>query len=1518
MDQTPGDLPMILGLDFMGRFDSVAISLRAPSKESSAIQEQYIEWKPYKGTPYRWRLYRRPERHTREHTAHVFEHCAPYDSDDDDDHESSSDEPRTHVHVYMPDHLQGDESESSIVDDELGLSPAQYRTLRNSYAHYVARHEQRWPVAAEVDRHVDGAIHVISAEAARQRDEAALKSLAQAKEHLQAAEAKQECYDARLQKAAEEIMAPAMSSDDDAGRFDNDAPELRGLTKDAIKLKDGAKPTTGWRKKYIGEIGTWLHQTIIEMKRHHQVRNSTSAYDNPVLVVPKKKNGVVVGYRLCFDMRLLNKQTIPMGNAPPNVWDVLHALRGARYMSDLDLTSGYYQAELPEEDKHKTAFRVRTQHGTETVEMEVMSMGLVNSQAIFIKLVNTALKDELHKTIFTLSDDVTIATKTYAEHIRVLKYVAQQARKYGFRFQPKKCKFGLTKMVKFGWIVGNDELRIDPARVAALTKLERPQTKSDVRTFLGLVQYWRMSIKDCARICTPLSALLKDTAPDRLIWGAEEDAAWVLLKQILASDTVMSPPDFDKVFYIDTDAGPDGVGAALYQVQDGRKRAVWYVSAQLNDTQLAYSTTEKELYAVIYALKKVHSIIGIGTHFTVSTDARNVLWLYDRPSGGESAVTMGVSALRLTSWVMQLQQHAHQMTIRHIPAEQNKAADALSRARAQSRLADLRASAALRMARIHGGTSHDVHVRTDEHMIHRGMRKLRGPLIDAERDTITASRKTWARIPALAGTRLIMKDDELEPGAADEDPNYLPRAHRDALPAPRRPPSGPVIDGDIPSAHIAAILAIDGVPGDLLPDAAESEEPDTEAPKPKTIRATRFGALDGDADIKEMTTFPLDSEIAVAQEKEFDDLWECLEVETPPLGLPNAYKRLSAVSPTMITREGVENTTTRIIVVDPKAEGLLVPYIPPSLRKRVIESAHKSLIGGHQRAQVTGERVLKTAWWPSVGHDVDNYCRICEACNGMRRFTKHKARPHTMWSVRRPAHTVHLDFIGPFHPAEGGETFMLTMIDRFSRFAVLVPVHDTMHTTAARAFVDNWCRRFSPPVQIVTDNGTHFSGKMWLDLKDFLWMKHARVAVYHPQSNGAIERIHSTLKAMLTKYCQANHKFWASIVPQMEFALNTSISSAHGMTPFKVMMGWEPRHPFEGVRLTEAVLLDPLAYGRWHSAWIRDVWDFVASHDLDDKYKRYLNSLPAQQVAEFVEGQKVWCRQPIASEPNRAIGPYTILRDVSHGSGSVFDIRHPLNGKILRRRHAIDLRPALQAYDVGTGQILRTGAEKHEPASNDVCLRCGEGSTVDGGDLMCCDTCPLTYHAKCTGLSRPPSGKWHCPKCMRSTQNLAASYDAMYDDDIHHRAFDRSKASKPETDRDVIRALQAAPTTDGDKTSRGRVRKSRGRATSATTDDDAVVRTPVKRRRAASADKELKNESTTRSHANVGDRIEHLYRYSDGQDRWCPGTVTKGRDDQGRYTVTWADTSTGQRTRKQPTTQLKLPPAKLGMTWDFV
>ena len=264
-----------------------------------------------------------------------------------------------------------------------------------------------------------------------------------------------------------------------------------------------------------------------------------------------------------------------------------------------------------------------------------------------------------------------------------------------------------------------------------------------------------------------------------------------------------------------------------------------------------------------------------------------------------------------------------------------------------------------------------------------------------------------------------------------------------------------------------------------------------------------------------------------------------------------------------------------------------------------------------------------------MGRDIDTFCKACDACNEVKRFTRHKAPPFTSWTVRRPVHTVHIDFVGPFQPADTGERWMLTMIDRFSRFVVLAPVHDTLHKTAARTFVDHWCRRFGPPKEVITDNGSHFSGATWLDLKDYLWMKHVRVAVYHPQSNGAIERVHSTLKDMLRKYCSANHKYWASIMPQMEFALNTSVSSAHGLTPFMVMMGWEPRHPFEGVRLTEDVLLDPHAYGRWHTAWIQDVWEFVNSHDLATKAKQYKNSLPRHHVAEYVVGQKVWCRHSI-------------------------------------------------------------------------------------------------------------------------------------------------------------------------------------------------------------------------------------------------------------------------------------------------
>ena len=275
-----------------------------------------------------------------------------------------------------------------------------------------------------------------------------------------------------------------------------------------------------------------------------------------------------------------------------------------------------------------------------------------------------------------------------------------------------------------------------------------------------------------------------------------------------------------------------------------------------------------------------------------------------------------------------------------------------------------------------------------------------------------------------------------------------------------------------------------------------------------------FWAPDTGRGIREMAAFPHDTEIATAQWTEFNDRWLFLSNGRPVGERPELDRHIVPRPSGVMSRDIINGTMARLIRVEP-TEVTKVSLIPLSLRNHGIESAHKSIPGGHLRAQTTGAQ--EDTDHVGVEEEPGYRARLYDL-RDMRHDgsgTRHRARPYTTgstWTVRRHVHSKRIDFVGPFHPAVTGESCMLTMIDWVLRCTVVAPVQDTAHTTAARTCVDSWGWRFDTPAQIVSDNGSHFSDGTWQDRKDRVWTEHVKVAVYHLRSNGAIERVHSTLK----------------------------------------------------------------------------------------------------------------------------------------------------------------------------------------------------------------------------------------------------------------------------------------------------------------------------------------------------------------------------------------------------------------------
>ena len=217
-----------------------------------------------------------------------------------------------------------------------------------------------------------------------------------------------------------------------------------------------------------------------------------------------------------------------------------------------------------------------------------------------------------------------------------------------------------------GRVVSRQGLKIDPKKIEAVLKLQRPKLKKDVRSFLGFVSYHRNFIPNFARITAPLNELIKKKMPTKVKWNDKCEQAFNQLKNALSSAPILAFPDFSKEFSLETDASKLQIAAVLLQKQDGQRVMISCVSRTLTPAEQNYSIVELECLAVVYGIQQFRSYL-FGRHFTVFTDQRSLKWLMKmkNPSG------------RLARWVISLQQY--DFTIEYKPGSENLAADALSR-----------------------------------------------------------------------------------------------------------------------------------------------------------------------------------------------------------------------------------------------------------------------------------------------------------------------------------------------------------------------------------------------------------------------------------------------------------------------------------------------------------------------------------------------------------------------------------------------------------------------------------------------------------------------------------------------------------------------------------------------------------------------------------------------------------------------------------------------------------------------
>ena len=290
--------------------------------------------------------------------------------------------------------------------------------------------------------------------------------------------------------------------------------ELPGLPPDreiefSIDLAPGTEPVSKAPYRMAPVEIKELASQIQDLLDKGVIIPSVSPWGAPVLFV-KKKDGSM---RLCIDYRELNKLTIKNKYPLPRIDDLFDQLKGALCFSKIDLRSGYHQLKIKPEDVPKMAFRTRYGH----YEFLVMAFGLTNAPATFMDLMNRVFKKYLDEFVIVFIDDILIYSKTEKEHAEHLRIALEILRKEKLYAKFSKCEFWLREVQFLGHVVSHEGIKVDPAKIEAVTKWEKPRTPTEVRSFLGLAGYYRRFVQDFSKIATPLTKLTRKS--EKFVWN---------------------------------------------------------------------------------------------------------------------------------------------------------------------------------------------------------------------------------------------------------------------------------------------------------------------------------------------------------------------------------------------------------------------------------------------------------------------------------------------------------------------------------------------------------------------------------------------------------------------------------------------------------------------------------------------------------------------------------------------------------------------------------------------------------------------------------------------------------------------------------------------------------------------------------------------------------------------------------------------------------------------------------------
>ncbi|KAL4084258.1 hypothetical protein QTP88_028083 [Uroleucon formosanum] len=408
----------------------------------------------------------------------------------------------------------------------------------------------------------------------------------------------------------------------DLGEVDTDPIEIKLSDKTPVNLRN-FKMSLSEIKEIEKQTKDLLEAGIIE--------HSTSAYSSPIFLVPKgqpqgTKNKTASEYRMVLDYRRVNEKTLKEAFPLPIIQNIYDSLAGNKYFSCLDAMSGFHQLKLNDNSKEITSFSTSTGH----YQFTRLPFGLTNAPQNFQKVMNKIMAGLTYRINCCYLDDCVCFGKTFEEHLNALEITFERLLKYKLKFSISKCKFGYTEIKLLGNIINGQGIKPTEEELLAIRNFPSPTTIKQLRSFLGLANYFRRFIPNFSKLAHPLTELTKGKFKSKksiIPWSETQEIAFKNLKLKLTNKPVLSHFNDNAEIILVTDGSKKGLGVILQQINENHEiHPVAYASKKLNTAQNNYSALELEMAALHFGCIHFRQYLH-GRTFTVWTDHKNLIQL---------------------------------------------------------------------------------------------------------------------------------------------------------------------------------------------------------------------------------------------------------------------------------------------------------------------------------------------------------------------------------------------------------------------------------------------------------------------------------------------------------------------------------------------------------------------------------------------------------------------------------------------------------------------------------------------------------------------------------------------------------------------------------------------------------------------------------------------------------------------------------------------------------------------------